>query len=308
MWIYLGIFSAIFLGMYDVSRKHALRQNAVLPVLFLSTVFAASLVLPLILLSRYLPELLSNSNFYVPPLSATGHLHIFAKAVIVSASWILGYFALKNLPISIASPIGASGLVWTLIGAVILFHEQPTVLQYLGLGLMVVSYYGFSVLGSKEGIIFYNNKWVAFIFLAALLGAASAMYDKFLIQTAGFPPIVVQVWFSIYLVPVLGLVVLLSRLAGLRRAQSSRRKKYTQFAWRWSIPAIGGFLLIADFFYFKALSYHGSLIAAISTLRASCIVVSFLVGGLLFRELQLSSKAIALAGTLAGICLMLLSK
>ena len=300
MWIYLGIFSAIFLGMYDVSRKHALRQNAVLPVLFLSTVFAASLVLPLILLSRYLPELLSNSNFYVPSISATGHLHIFAKAVIVSASWILGYFALKNLPISIASPIGASGLVWTLIGAVILFHEQPTVLQYLGLGLMVVSYYGFSVLGSKEGIIFYNNKWVAFIFLAALLGAASAMYDKFLIQTAGFPPIVVQVWFSIYLVPVLGLVVLLSMLAG--------RKKYTQFAWRWSIPAIGGFLLIADFFYFKALSYHGSLIAAISTLRASCIVVSFLVGGLLFRELRLSSKAIALAGTLAGICLMLLSK
>ena len=300
MWIYLGIFSAIFLGMYDVSRKHALRQNAVLPVLFLSTVFAASLVLPLILLSRYLPELLSNSNFYVPPLSATGHLHIFAKAVIVSASWILGYFALKNLPISIASPIGASGLVWTLIGAVILFHEQPTVLQYLGLGLMVVSYYGFSVLGSKEGIIFYNNKWVAFILLAALLGAASAMYDKFLIQTAGFPPIVVQVWFSIYLVPVLGLVVLLSMLAG--------RKKYTQFAWRWSIPAIGGFLLIADFFYFKALSYHGSLIAAISTLRASGIVVSFLVGGLLFRELQLSSKAMALAGTLAGICLMLLSK
>jgi len=300
MWIYLGIFSAIFLGMYDVSRKHALRQNAVLPVLFLSTVFAASLVLPLILLSRYLPELLSNSNFYVPSISATGHLHIFAKAVIVSASWILGYFALKNLPISIASPIGASGLVWTLIGAVILFHEQPTVLQYLGLGLMVVSYYGFSVLGSKEGIIFYNNKWVAFIFLAALLGAASAMYDKFLIQTAGFPPIVVQVWFSIYLVPVLGLVVLLSMLAG--------RKKYTQFAWRWSIPAIGGFLLIADFFYFKALSYHGSLIAAISTLRASGIVVSFLVGGLLFRELQLSSKAIALAGTLAGICLMLLSK
>jgi transporter family protein len=300
MWIYLGIFSAIFLGMYDVSRKHALRQNAVLPVLFLSTVFAALFVLPLILLSGYMPELLSNSNFYVPPVPATGHLHIFVKAVIVSASWVLSYFALKNLPISIASPIGASGLVWTLIGAIILFGEQPTALQYAGLGLMVVSYYGFSVLGNKEGIVFYNNKWVGFIFLAALLGSSSAMYDKFLIQTVGFPPIVVQVWFSIYLVPVLGLVVLMSRLAD--------KKKYTQFVWRWSIPAIGGFLLIADFFYFKALSYHGSLIATISTLRASCIVVSFLVGGLLFRELRLSSKAIALAGTLAGICLILLSK
>ena len=300
MWIYLGIFSAIFLGMYDVSKKHALQQNAVLPVLFFSTVFGALFVLPLILLSRYLPELLSGSNFYLPAVSAIAHLHIFIKAIIVSASWIFGYFALKNLPISIASPFGSAGLVWTLIGAVILFHEQPTLLQYLGFALMVVSYYGFSVLGNKEGIIFHNNKWVAFIFLATLIGAASAMYDKFLIQTAGYNPVVVQVWFSVYLVPVLGLTVLPLWLPG--------RKKYTRFAWRWSIPAIGGFLLVADFFYFKALSYHGSLIAMLSTLRASCIVVSFLVGGLLFRELRLPSKAMALAGTLAGVCLILLSK
>lgn len=300
MWIYLGIISAIFLGMYDVSRKHALRQNAVLPVLFLSAVCAALFVLPLILLSGYMPGLLSNSNFYIPPLSPTGHLHILAKAAIVSASWVLSYFAFKNLPISIASPIGASGLIWTLLGAVVLFHEQPSALQYTGLGLMVVSYCGFSTLGSREGIIFYSNKWVAFIFLAALLGSASAMYDKFLIQTAGYSPTAVQAWFCIYLVPVLGLAVLASVFTA--------GKKYVQFAWRWSIPAIGGFLLIADFLYFRAISCRGSLIAAISTLRASCIVVSFLVGGLLFRELRLSSKAMTLAGTIAGICLMLLSK
>jgi transporter family protein len=300
MWIYLGIFSAIFLGIYDVSKKHALQQNAVLPVLFFATVFGALFVLPIVLMSRFLPEFLKDSNFYVPAISAIAHLHLLAKAVIVSASWVFGYFALKNLPISIASPIGAAGPVWTLIGAIILFHEQPTMLQYLGLILMVVSYYGFSVLGSKEGVGFYNNKWVAFIFLATLLGAASAIYDKFLVQSAGYTPVAVQVWFSIYLVPVLGLVVLLFWLPG--------RKQYTRFAWRWSIPAIGGFLLVADFFYFKALSYHGSLIAILSTLRASCIVVSFLVGGLLFGELRLSSKAIALAGTLAGVCLIVLSK
>jgi bacterial/archaeal transporter family protein len=296
MWIYLGIFSAIFLGIYDVSRKHALQQNAVLPVLFFSTVSAALLVLPLIILSGYAPQFLPNSSLYVPAVPAAAHLHIFVKAVIVSASWILSYFAFKNLPISIASPIGASGLVWTLVGAVILFHEQPSTPQYAGLVLMVVSYYGFSVLGNREGIIFHNNKWVAFIFLAALLGAASSMYDKFLIQTAGYSPVAVQAWFSIYLVPVLGAVVF------------ATRKKFAQFTWRWSIPAIGLFLLIADFLYFKAISCHGSLIAMISTLRASCIVVSFVIGGLLFRELRLSSKAMALAGTLAGVCLILLSK
>jgi transporter family protein len=306
MWIYLGIFSAVFLGMYDVSRKHALQQNAVLPVLFLSTVIAALLVLPIVLLSEFQPEFLKNINFYIPAVSATGHLHIFAKAVIVAAAWVLSYLALKNLPISIASPFGATGLIWTLIGAILLFHEHPTVLQYMGLGIMVISYYGFSVLGSKEGIVFYNNKWMTFIFIATLLGASSAMYDKFLIQVAGYSPLAVQAWFSIYLVPVLGAVVLVSRFT--ERKKTLNPPVADKFIWRWSIAAIGGFLLVADFFYFKALSYHGSQIAMLSTLRASCITVSFLVGGLLFRELRLSSKAIALAGTLAGICLILLSK
>jgi transporter family protein len=213
---------------------------------------------------------------------------------------VFSYYAFKNLPISIASPLGATGLIWTLIGAVIIFHEHPSVLQYLGLGLMVVSYYGFSAIGSKEGIIFYNNKWIVFILLATLLGAFSAMYDKYLIQTAGYSPVAVQVWFSVYLVPVLGAVVLASRLTA--------KKEYTQFVWRWSIPAIGGFLLAADFLYFRALSYQGSLIAMLSTLRASCIAISFLAGGLLFKELRLSSKAMALAGVLAGVCLILLSK
>ncbi|MGA2914687.1 MAG: DMT family transporter [Sedimentisphaerales bacterium] len=299
MWIYLGIFSAIFLGMYDISRKHALQQNAVLPVLFLSTAFAGLLVLPAIIMSRFWPEILP-SQIFIPALSTTGHLHIFLKAVIVAASWVFSYYAFKNLPISIASPLGAIGLIWTLIGAVILFHEHPSTPQYAGLGLMVCSYYGFSTIGSKEGIIFYNNKWIVFILLASLLGALSAMYDKYLIQTLAYSPVAVQVWFCIYLVPVLGAVVFVSR--------STTEKKYTKFVWRWSIPAIGGFLLAADFLYFRALSCHGSLIAMLSTLRASCIAISFLASGLLFKELRLSTKAFALAGILAGVCLILLSK
>ncbi len=36
-WIAASLVSAFFLGLYDLSKKHALRDNAVLPVLFLST-------------------------------------------------------------------------------------------------------------------------------------------------------------------------------------------------------------------------------------------------------------------------------
>jgi transporter family protein len=231
MWVYLGIVSAAFLGMYDISKKHALRQNAVLPVLFLSTVFGAAVMVPLVLLSLVKPGASSATGLYVPSIAWAGHFHLLVKSVIVSVAWVLSYFALKNLPISIVSPVTAVGPVWTLLGAVLMFHEQPTALQYLGFGVMVLSYWWFSVIGGKEGILFYNNRWIAFTVLATMLGAASAMYDKFLIQRLGYPPMAVQAWFSIYVVPVLGVFVLLFWWPG--------RKRYTPFTWRWSIVLIG---------------------------------------------------------------------
>ena len=41
MWLILGLISAVFLGLYDVCKKASLRENAVLPVLFLATVSTA---------------------------------------------------------------------------------------------------------------------------------------------------------------------------------------------------------------------------------------------------------------------------
>jgi transporter family protein len=67
-------------------------------------------------------------------------------------------------------------------------------------------------------------------------------------------------------------------------------------------------LLIADFLYFKALSYTGSLVGMLITLRCSYIVISLLVGGMIFKESQLSRKAFALCGILMGVFLIYLSK
>jgi transporter family protein len=238
-----------------------------------------------------------KANLLIPPASVTAHLHLLNKAVIVSSAWVLGFYAMKNLPISIASPVGAIGPVWTLLGALILFHEHLTTTQYIGFAVMAVSYYLLSSIGDKEGIRFHSNKWILFILLASILGAASALYDKYLISSLGYPPLVVQAWFLIYLVPVLGLA------AGLFRLH--RCKDNTPFAWKWSIPVIAVTLILADVLYFRALAYPGSLISMLSIIRASCVLVSFFVGGILFCELRLRSKAIALAGIIIGMCLIL---
>jgi transporter family protein len=300
MWICLGIVSAIFLGMYDISKKHALRQNAVLPVLFFASVFGAALIVPFLILSQVAPSAMHKCELYIPALTLGGHFHLFIKAAIISIAWVMGFFALSNLPISVISPVGAVGPVWTILGAILLFHEQPTYLQYIGVAIMTASYGWLSIVGGKEGIVFYKNKWIALTILATLLGAASAMYDKLLIQRLGYSPLAVQAWFTIYIVPLMGILTMF--------LWWPNRNRFVPFRWRWSIILIGLMLLVADFLYFKALSYTGSLVGMLSTLRCSYIVISLVVGGVMFKEARLSSKAFGLCGIMMGVLLIFLSK
>ena len=41
MWLLFAFLSALLLGFYDAFKKQSLRGNAVLPVLFLNTIFFA---------------------------------------------------------------------------------------------------------------------------------------------------------------------------------------------------------------------------------------------------------------------------
>ena len=298
MWLYLGIFSAVFLGLYDVSRKHALRLNAVIPVLFFATVAETLLLLPIVLLSFLSPELLIRLGLYIPQFDFTAHLHFIAKAVLVSSMWLLAYFSMKHLPISIFSPLSASIPAWTLLGAILIFGERLTGLQWVAFCILFVSYFFFSILGSREGIIFHTNKWVIFLFMAILLAAASGLYDKYLVQKLGLSPIGVLVWCMFYMIPLLGFLLVALWMP--------RKNKFLPFEWRWTIPFIGLMLGISDIAYFKAVACEGTLISLLAAVRSSAVVVSFLAGAFLFGEVRIRYKALALAGVLAGLFILFL--
>ena len=83
MWLILAFISAALLGMYEVFKKLALNNNAVLPILFLNTVFCSALFLPAVLLSRFNPELIEGTLFYVPRADFVTHLYVMLKAVIM---------------------------------------------------------------------------------------------------------------------------------------------------------------------------------------------------------------------------------
>jgi drug/metabolite transporter (DMT)-like permease len=292
-WIVASLLSALFLGGYELCTKHAVRDNAVLPVLFFSTLSGAVVWIALLVVEALHPGLLPPS-LVTDPLSVGQHLQLALKSAIVAASWVFTYFAFKHLPLSLGSPIRATSPLWTLVGAVLILGERPTLLETIGILTTLASFIGLSFAGAREGVHFHRDKWVGFLVAGTVLGAASSLYDKYLLGRARFSVPTVQAWFSVYLV-----VLFLPLAIGWKRRWWPRK----EFHWRWSIPFIALLLLVADYIYFGALRHPKALVSVVMSLRRGSALVGFAGGLLFFGEGNGLRKLPAVIGILAGIAL-----
>ena len=298
MWVGAALLSAMLLGLYDVAKKRSLAGNAVIPVLLLNTLFSSLLLLPYILDAHldfgwFGAKVLQEDYGY--DIGIREHLLVALKAAITLSSWLCGYYAIKHLPLTIVGPVNATRPVVVLLGAILLFGEELNLWQWGGVLLTIVSLYLLSRAGRKENIDFRNNRYVWAMFAAMLLGAVSGLYDKFLISRCDIGPIFVQSWFGIYqfaMMCIIGAVIWLPRRAA------------EPFHWRWTIPLISLFVTLADFCYYHALDDADSMIAVVSMIRRSSVIVTFLCGALLFGERNLKAKALDLLLILVGMVLL----
>ena len=182
------------------------------------------------------------------------------------------------------------------VGAMLVFGERLNLYQWIGVMLAVASFFMLSRSGKKEGIDFKHNKWILFIILAAVMGAVSGLYDKFLMKQLN--PMLVQSWYNVYQFFIMGTIIFL--------LWWPKRKTTTPFRWDWTIILISVFLSAADFVYFYALSYDDSMISIVSMVRRGSVIVSFIFGALFFREKNLKSKAIDLILVLIGMIFLYL--
>lgn len=290
MWLILAFTSAALLGLYDVAKKQAVKNNAVPTVLLLNTLFSSLLFLPVIISSECDLGWFAGSIFDVEPQPLRVHLLIILKSAIVLSSWIFGYFGIKHLPLTLVGPINATRPVLVLVGAMLLFGERLNTLQWIGVLLALVSIFMLSRAGKKEGIDFTHNRWILCVAAAAILGAASGLYDRYIMQE--LEPLFVQSWYNIYQLTMMAIAVMLIHLLQPNR---------TPFHWSWAIPLISLFLSAADLAYFVALSNQEAMISVVSMIRRGSVVVSFACGAMLFREKNLRAKAIDLIFILAGM-------
>ena len=296
MWLLLAFTSAVLLGLYDVAKKQSLRDNAVLTVILLNTFFSTLFFLPVILSAECGWGWFDGTILEMPKGDAHAHALVAIKSAIVLTSWIFGYYGIKHLPITIAGPINATRPVMVLVGAMLVFGERLNALQWVGVLLAVASLFMLSRSGKREGVDFTHNLWIACVFMSAVTGAVSGLYDRYIMRE--LDSVFVQSWYNLYQLAMMSVTVGIMTLL--------RPSGRAQFRWTWAIPMISVLITVADFAYFSALSKPEAMISIVSMIRRGSVVVSFACGALLFREKNLRSKAVDLALILTGMVFLYL--
>lgn len=290
-WISLILLSAVVLAFYDVAKKASVRDNAVLPTLLVSTSCGGAAFL------------LGTAAFGdVGAVLAPGGRILFlvgVKSVIVAASWILTFCALRTLPITIATPIRASAPALVAAAAFFCYGEVPTALQGAGMLLVFGGYWAFSWAGRHEGVDFLRDRAVWFAVGGMCCSACSSLWDKYVFQVCAAPVEVVQFWFQIGLFLIYGVL-----FAG----RALLRLRHDPFTWRWTMPAVGILLALADWLYFRGLAVPGVPISVCALLRRFSVVITFALGAAVFHERNLRRKGAALAAVVAGIALLCLAR
>ena len=297
MWLSLSLVSAFFLGMYDIAKKSAVTGNAVFPVLFFSTLTAALCTMPAMVLTVINPVLAQKCHLLIPALPFSIHLLIIAKSAIVGTSWVLSYFGLKHLPITVATPLRATAPLFTVLGAVVLFGERPSASQSAGIALILIAYFLYSKSSRKNSAVKAPIVWIVFMILAAITGAVSAGFDKYLLQLKALPPPFVLSWFLIYLSIMYGVIALVFWFP--------QRTTSTPFRFRRAIVFVGALLVLADIVYMTALSDPDAKLALVSSIRRSNVLISFIAGIVLFREGNIRQKLVPFVGIIAGLALIM---
>lgn len=295
MWVEAAFISALLLGCYDVAKKRSLAHNAVVPVLWINTLVCTLLFMPVILNAELSLGWLDGTLFESVRGGVKEHTLVVIKAAITLSSWLLGYYAIKHLPLTIVGPVNATRPVMVLVGAVLIFGEHLNVWQWGGVLLTIASLYLLSRAGRGENIDFLRNRHIWALFAAMMLGAVSGLYDKYIIASHSLNPLFVQSWFGVYQLMMMTIIAAVVWLP---------RRSAEHFEWRWTIPLISILVSAADIFYYHSLATDGAMIAVVAMIRRSSVIVTFMAGALLFGERNLRSKSRDLLLILIGMVLL----
>ena len=279
MWALLAVFSAILLGVYDVAKKKALQKNGVLAVLLVATALSTLFVSPFLSIGP-----------------AGDHLRLVLKAVLVTASWISGMIGLKLLPLTTVSTIKGSRPVFVVLFSFILFGEKLNWMQWTGIAIVLFALWLLGRTSRSDGTQKARRTGFIYMGVSIVTGVASALYDKYIIS--GMEPMFVQSWTNLFITLILAVIVGIKALIDGEKREKIR--------WDWTLLVVAVLITGADALYFFSLKQPGALLSVISVVRRASVLVTFVLGAILFKEGNVKRKALNMLLMAAGVVILLI--
>lgn len=279
-WYYLTIIAAVFMGASTVVEKYALKAEHATAYTSAFTIIAALTALTLIPFSTF--------NIGIPTLAV-----IYAVSLLVTATYLLNAKIYRHGNISVGSAVTSSlpSLFVVLLGFIFL-GERLKPMQYASIAVMVVASYVFLARYNRDqkDVKGRGMRYVDKLILLSLIMAIGYVAIKYLFN-GGLSPITYVLLSQIF-AAVNMLVYMIVRYEGVREISSNIRSN--------AVPLIAiGIMTVAYRVPIYLSMGINSVSAVVPLFNSIFIIVTVMIGGLLFREGNIWKK-IALSALLVA--------
>ena len=309
-WILLTLVYGLLKGGREISKKKAMDRNSVMEVLLLYTLIGFLIVTP------RAPQAMG--------LMPTQYGLILIKSFSIFLAWMMGFHALKHLPVSLYGVLDLSRvLLGTLLGVLVL-HEVLKWNQMLGLalvafGLLALRFQFIGNHGKKtetedktdipateaaekssgtetESASADGNRtrFVLLAFGSCILNSVSALLDKILMKDINSSQM--QFWYMLFLLGLYILYVLVTR--------TEIRPSAFKNGWIWLMAIM---FVIGDASLFIANADPSSRITVMTVVKQSACFVTILGGKFVFHEKGIAYRLFCASIIFTGIILSVLS-
>ena len=272
VWILLVLLYGVFKGFREIAKKKAIEQNTVMETLFFYSFLAFLMIIPTA----------KDALEMMPKYYGL----IFLKSFVIFIAWILGFEAIKKMPISTYGVLDLSRVLFSTFFGVTILHEVLGLTQIIGIilvggGLLLLKYQ------PKKGAMEDTERAA---FGSCFLNALSGLMDKLFMKDVSSSQL--QFWYMLYLV-LLYLGFILVRRIPLHLSALKNK-------WIWILSIL---FVIADKALFVANGYPESRVSVMTLLKQAGCIVTIFAGRFLFKEKNTGHKLFCAAIIIAGITL-----
>jgi transporter family protein len=237
--------------------------------------------------------------FDIKAITPNQFLIVGIKSVLVVITFIFSAQALKHLEVSEFSPLTNLSPIFIMGLSFFLLNERVGSTQILGILITILGAY---ILELTDGLLspikrIRNNKYIHYLIWSLFFGALCAILDKRVLGS-----IIEAKEYFYYQRIIIGPMILIVSLLYYKSLKDILQI-YKEKPFLVTMSALS--FMLADYFYFLAVSIPGAAIALIITVKRGGTLFSTIAGGEFFKERNLIRKTVGCIIMLLGVFIVL---